>query len=63
MSRWLLQTPPHWLRHPAPGAVTDVDDGLVPAVLEALEQAGGDFGGDVGVGALDRVFEDVAESE
>lgn len=51
------------LCHSAPGAVPDVDGGLVPAVLEALEQARDDFGCDVGVGALDRVFEDVAESE
>jgi hypothetical protein len=39
-----------------------VGDGFVPSVLEALEQAVLDFGGDVGVGLLDPVAQDVPEA-
>ena len=40
-----------------------VVDGGVPAALEVLQDSVFDFAGDVGVGLLDFVFEDVAEAE
>ena len=43
------------------GGVAVVGDGFVPAVLQRLEEAVFDFGGDVGVGLLDLVAEDVAQ--
>jgi hypothetical protein len=42
-------------RHPAVG------DGFVPAVVEGVEEAVFDFGGDVGVGLLDAVAQDVTQ--
>ena len=53
-------------RGEAPGAVVVdgcVDDGLVPAFLQVLEQARFDGGGDVGVGFLNLVGHDMAEAE
>jgi hypothetical protein len=38
-----------------------VGDGFVPAVVEGLEEAVFDFGGDVGVGLLDTVAQDVTQ--
>ena len=38
-----------------------VGDSFVPAVLQALDQPGFGFGGDVGVGLLDPITEDVPE--
>ena len=41
--------------------VRAVGDGFVPAIVEGLEEAVFDFGGDVGVGLLDAVAQDVTQ--
>ena len=44
------------------GCVSDFGGGLVPAVLEGLEETSLDLGRYVGVGVLDRIFDLVAEA-
>jgi hypothetical protein len=39
-----------------------VGDGVDPAVLQSVDEPSLDLGGDVGVGVLDAVAEDVAEA-
>jgi hypothetical protein len=41
--------------------VRAVGEGFVPAIAEGLEETVFDFGGDVGVGLLDTVAQDVTQ--